>query len=208
VKVPEIGDVHGSVLQNGQPAAGLQVALRRETNNGNANNGENGWGNMRFGNFGREWNATVDERGQFTLRNVASGSYQLSISSSRRGNALHTETVVVSTGGTAEVAISLTTASLQGELTVDDDTPRASLGGTILLIPGATTVPEDLAEARRNSSVFTARVQEGRFRFDVLPPGAYLAVLTSPGRVRSSAQVFVAAGQSNQLSIAVGAKSN
>src|SRR5262249_47210308 len=69
-----------------------------------------------------------------------------------------------------------------------------------------TEIPKDLGPLRRDGNVFTARVQNGQFTVDMLPPGNYLAVLMARGREAASAPVLAAVGQPATVSIAAGKK--
>jgi hypothetical protein len=209
--VPQTGTVAGSVTHNGQPAAGFQVTLHRQDDGSNADPNANGGDPQaaRGGRGGRgrgngDQQAAVDSSGRFTMHDVPAGIYQLTVTSGRRAGPLHTEAVVVSTGATSEVAISLATCALDGLVTVDDNSNVAELQGMVLLLPGATEIPNNLANVWRDGSAFTARVQGGKFTLEMLPPGNYLAVLAPSGREQTSAPVFMTLGERTQLTIAAG----
>lgn len=215
VQLPAAGTVAGSVLHNGQPAAGFQVTLRREGGEAQNNNIDffggrgdpNGGGFGRFGGSQRQFNAAVGDSGRFSIRDVPDGSYELTVTSGRRNGTLHRETVVVVSQATSEVTISLSTASLEGQVQVDDGTPTAELNGMVMLLPGATEVPENMRGMRgNNAGSFQARIQAGRFTLDMLPPGSYLAVVQIRGRERGTAQVFAAIGQKTTVAVAAGKK--
>ena len=58
-----------------------------------------------------------------------------------------------------------------------------------------------------DNGAFRARVQDGRFSIDMLPPGSYLAVLNIRGRERTSMQVVAAIGQRSSVTVPLGKKS-
>jgi hypothetical protein len=156
--------------------------------------------------MGGDFEVVVGATGRFTIADVPAGSYRLTVDSGRRGGALHREAVIVQNRSTSEVTISLVTAAVAGQVTVDDGTPQAELDGMVTLLPGLTEVPENLNELRRQNSVHEARVAGGRFEIDLLPPGSYLVLLSIRGRERATAQAFAAQGQRTELSVAAGKK--
>lgn len=203
--VSQAGSVQGSVLHNGAAASGFHVAVRRaDDGTGNDNGGGGRRGGGGFG--GRDFSATVDGQGQFRIADVPAGTYQLTVSGDRRSGTLHAETVVVIAQTATPVTISVTTATIEGTVTADDGTPATDLDGNVMLLPGATEMPADAADLRRNGSAFRARVQDGRFAIEMLPPGSYLAVLMVRGRDRSALQVVATIGQRSQVTIPVGKK--
>lgn len=201
--LPETGTVHGSVLHNGQPAAGFQIGLRRQ-DAGDAAVADGRGGRGGFARMGREFNGVVDATGQVTIADVPAGSYGLTVRSARRGGVLHSEAVVVQARSTSEITISLLTATLRGQVTADDGTAVADLDGNVVLLPGLTELPENLQAWRRDNRTFDTRVEDGRFQIEMLPPGSYLAVVTIRGRERATAQALAATGQTTTLSIAAG----
>ncbi len=144
--------------------------------------------------------ATVAASGRFTIAKVPAGSYTLRVQGQRGRDVMHEETVQVLPASTLDRLISIVTHSLQGTVTRDDGGNPADLDGNLLLLPGVTAMPENLAAARENS--VSSRVRDGAFRFESLKPGTYLMVLTTPGRERTSAPVTVHGDQ--RVSIAAG----
>jgi protocatechuate 3,4-dioxygenase beta subunit len=205
--LPELGEVGGSVLHNGEPAVGFRIGLQRHDGNDPAlppgAGGRGGRGGP--GRMGMQLDATVGATGRFTIENVPAGSYRLTVSSARRGSVLHSEPVFVQARTTSEVTISLATAAIAGQVTADDGTPAAELDGGAMLLPGLTEVPADLGALRREGS-FTTRVQDGRFEIDLIPSGSYLVLVTIRGRERAAALVFASLGQRTELSVTAGKK--
>ena len=200
LRVPLVGSVQGSVMHNGQPAKGFRITLELQDGAAAGGHGRSGWARNR--------SATVDDTGKFERDKVPPGTYQLRVTSGRRGSPLHRETVIVTANGIAHVPIALSTTTLSGTITTDDGTPVADLAGSILLLPDVNDIPTDLGQWRRANPTFSAQVRDGRFEVAMLPAGYYLAVVTIRGRDRSSALVAAAHGAANQLTIAAGRKSS
>ena len=207
--IPEVGTVRGSVTHNGIPAAGFQVTLRRQDNGdpaaqANGRGGRGGRGGGGGGGGGNDFTAAVSSSSHFTITEIPAGNYLLTISSGRRAGVLHNEAVVVITGTTSDVTVSLMTCSLEGTVTVDDGSKVEALQGGMMLLPGLTEVPENINQLARDGTSFNARVAVGKFAIDMLPPGNYLAVLRLAGRETTSAQTFAAIGQKITLTMPAG----
>jgi hypothetical protein len=183
------------------------VTLRRQDNgdpaaqaNGRGGRGGRGGG----GGGGNDFTAAVSSASHFTITEIPAGNYLLTISSGRRAGVLHNEAVVVITGTTSDVTVSLMTCSLEGTVTVDDGSKVEALQGGMMLLPGLTEVPENINQLARDGTSFNARVAVGKFAIDMLPPGNYLAVLRLAGRETTSAQTFAAIGQKITLTMPAG----
>ena len=90
-------------------------------------------------------------------------------------------------------------------VTTTDNIAPADLDGQVMLLAGATEIPNDIADQRRNGNTLRARVQDGAFAFEMVPPGNYLAVLSIRGRERSTTQVTATIGQRVKIAMPVGA---
>ncbi len=209
---PMVGEVSGTVLHNGTPATGFQIELTVVDENAAAGNdrggrGQGGGMGGRGGMFGggRSFQAAVASSGRFSVKDVPAGNYRLRVQAGRRGGLLHEEQVMVTANVTTERNIQVTTASLQGSVTRDDGNP-AELNGSLSLLPGLNTMPENFNQWRREpgNTTFDTRVQAGAFKFDTLKPGNYLMVLNIRGRERATAPLVVAPGDGQRTSIAAG----
>lgn len=89
-------------------------------------------------------------------------------------------------------------------MTVADGTAPADLDGQVVLLPGATEMPQDGASLR-NGNGLRARVQDGKFAIEQVPAGPYLAVLSIRGRTRTSVPVQAVLGQKASVAIPLGA---
>lgn len=192
---PLIGTVEGTVLNNGNPAAGWSVDLVQQEDNTGGNTGRR----IRWGGFGSH-RSTVATSGRFTIAKVPAGNYTLRVQGPRGRDVMYEEPVQVLPASTLDRLISVLTHSLQGTVTRDDGGKPADLNGVVLLMPGLTTMPEDIGPLRASSA--SSRLNDGAFRFESVKPGPYLAVLVVPGRERTSAPVTVHGDQS--ITIAAG----
>ncbi|MBK8095699.1 MAG: hypothetical protein IPK26_01245 [Planctomycetes bacterium] len=218
LKLPETGTVAGSVLHNGNPATGFQVALSRTDETaaaGNTANTEPGGGRGRGGRGGpfggggsRSFQASVGPSGRFSIGDVPAGNYRLVVSNGRRGSNLLEQAVQVFTGQTTELNLSVMTSSVKGTVTTDDGTPVAELGGSVVLLADMTALPADWNPRRGQGGGNTpmARLQNGSFELESVKPGQYLVVLSARGRERVTQSVFVPAGQTQALQLVAGKK--
>jgi hypothetical protein len=209
---PQVGIVAGSVLHNGNAGAGLHVELTARDANGasrqaEAPRGPGGPGGRFFENFGRSFQATVAASGRFTIENVPAGDYLLRIQTSRRGGTLHEEAVLVTANATTERSLVVTSQSLRGRITRDDGGDPAQLTGRVSLLPDQVEVPQNLNAWLRQNPSFNARLQGGEFRFDTIPAGKYLLVVTMPDRERSVQSIAVGAGMA-EIAVPAGAASS
>lgn len=194
---PQQGVVSGTVTLNGEPGKGLQVELSRIDDSGSANNGGGGRGGRGMGGFGRSQRGTVASSGKFEIKDVPAGQYRLQVrSDDRRGATLFDETISVLTDTVTERHVVVTTSSLDGALLDDGNGGIAELRGTVSLLPGLTEMPEDFGAWRRQpgNTTYDARLQGGKFRFELLPPDNYLLVLNASGRERATQIVTVPPG--------------
>lgn len=193
-----VGSVHGSVVHNNAPGAGLQVELQRVDESGTGSGrGRGGMGMMGggFPGFGRSFQSAVANSGRFSFDNVPPGAYRLRVQHARRGGTLHEEVVQVVANAIAERTIVVQTHALRGRVTRDDGGNPAELAGRVSLLPGLTAPPENLNEWLRNNPAFEARLQNGQFQFDALQPGGYLLVVTARGRERTHQSIVVQGDQ-------------
>lgn len=199
---PQLGIVQGSVSHNGAPAAGFRVDLVAKTDASQAppvGGPGGGRGRGGFGGMGnRNLQGTVSATGQFRIEKVPAGSYQLRVLTASRGDALHEQTVEVFADTAAEVAVSVQTCTLEGTVTAEG-VAAADLDGRIQLLAGVVTLPDNLNEWTRQNRNLSARVQDGAFRFETVPPGDYLVVLTVRGRERVTQTVALAGDRRLQL---------
>ncbi|MCA8950108.1 MAG: carboxypeptidase regulatory-like domain-containing protein [Planctomycetes bacterium] len=212
ITVPQVGRVTGSVMHNGDPAKGFTVELAAIDPNGGDQGQQQSFGGRggrggrgRFGGPGGR--ATVAADGTFEIGDVTAGQYTLSVRSPQRAT-LHEETIWVSTNGTTECHVAVSTGSVAGSITFDDDTDPKTARGQASLLAGVDAVPEDLGQWRRtpgNRSV-SAQIADGRFEFEAVTPGSYLLVVRVRGRETTSQPVVVTAG-AQSVSIAAGTPS-
>lgn len=195
---PQLGTVQGSVTNNGRPAEGLMIELVAEGDAGQAAPG-GGRGRGGFGGMGnRNLGGLVSATGQFKVEKVPAGSYQLRVTSSPRGGALHEQAIQVFADAVAEVAIHVQTCTVEGTV-VADGANAADLVGRVQLLPGIEQMPENLAEWLRQNRSFSARLQDGSFRFDPIAPGRYLLLLTVRNREQVAQSFTLSGDQKIQL---------
>jgi hypothetical protein len=194
---PQIGTVSGNVLKNGDNATGFRVELKKQEDagaqpetNGGGFGGFGGRGGRNF--FSRSLSATVSATGEFKIKDVPAGLYELSISSSRGQPALLTEVIQVFAGGDLNRMFAVQTASLKGTLTTADATDMATIGGSVSLVPNQTVAPtEELRTWLRENGAVTSRIRSGAFEFATIRPGSYLIVLQPRNRTMTTQQVVV-----------------
>jgi hypothetical protein len=212
---PQTGLVRGSVLQNGAPANGFSVTLEYQADGGDSAapspmGGRGGRGGMGGIGMRNSMNARVDEQGRFSIDEVQKGTYLLSVSADRRSAALHKETIVVVPQGTLDLNISVLTCSIEGVVEATDGTKPEDIDGAVTLLLGATEVPADFTGGGRGpgggaQGTLRARVTDGKFGFEHVPQGNYLAVVSVRGRTRTSSQVVATLGQKATARVELGA---
>jgi hypothetical protein len=208
---PQTGVVAGSVMHNGAAGMGFQVALRRTDENGAAGRsiGGRGPGGGMFGGMGggmREFRAAVGPSGRFVIRDVPAGQYELTVSGGRRQGALHQQRIDLQGQQELDLLIEVTTSKLEGIVTAEAGTDPTKLNGSVTLLPGLTEAPADLRAAQRDTpGAVNGRLQAGKFHFEWITPGQYLAVLSVRGRARTAQPIFVAAGSNAPLTLTAGA---
>lgn len=204
---PQIGTVSGNVLHNGSPANGFRVELRKQADAGSApdTGGRGGRGGRGFDFFSRSLSATVSATGEFTIKDVPAGSYDLRISSGgRRGSTLLSEPVQVFANDNLNRTFSVTTGSLKGTISVADGTDVKTIGGSVSLVPNQVALPaENLRDWLRENNAVFGRLRDGAFEFETVSPGAYLLVLQPRNRAPTAQQVAVSGAES--VEIAAGA---
>lgn len=186
VRQPE-GSITGNVVLNGQPATGCRVRAEQ------VSEGERGPGDwMRRG----RQSGTVDADGNYKITGLEAGSYRVIISSAsgRRGATIHTETVQVLEGGSAQVNASVVTGSIQGTVTMADG---SDLPGrlTVMLLKDATAAPEDLRAFPREGTVQRVRVRDGKFSQGDLSTGNWLLLVRGNGVKEFTQQLFLGPGE-------------
>ncbi|MBX3462070.1 MAG: carboxypeptidase regulatory-like domain-containing protein [Planctomycetes bacterium] len=203
---PQIGSLSGSILLNGVAGAGLSVELTRvDDGNSAARDDRPGAGGRgMWGGFGTAQQTTVAASGRFHLEGVPAGDYRLRVQQGRRRGTLHDERVRIVASVDTERHLSLRAVSVAGRVTADDGTPASERNGQIALLPGLTSLPENLNAWRRDNPAFETRIDDGAFQFEGVPPGSYLAVVTVRGRERASQPVTVGEGGATDLALPAG----
>jgi protocatechuate 3,4-dioxygenase beta subunit len=194
---PQYGVVAGTVMHNGESAAGFRVELRRQDNNpGNGGGQQPGGMFGRMMNFGRSQSDTVEKDGTFEVKDVTAGLYRLRVTAGRRGGVLYEEQVQVVADVTLQRNLSLTTGSVKGSITTDDGTDPKAIGGRISLVQGLIEIPEDLNRYLRENTSFDARIRDGAFEIESIPPGTYMLIFQARNRERTT-QTVVVSGTEN-----------
>ena len=224
------GSVVGKVLINGNGAQGYRVSLRKvEQDTGQSGQTSSRWGGM----FGRGSSATVDQNGEYEIKNVNIGEYTLSVSQNsgsgrgRRssGNTIARQQIFVSAEQTVTAAmVSINYGSLTGTITIPPETPEQagvtnntkppesqtenprSSGGRISLYQGVTEVPDPSLDNGAEVIRFSARIRDNKFEFKELPIGDYLIQLRLSGRDSITKTVYVGAGGQTTVEVTAGKK--
>ena len=202
VTVAPVGSITGTVLHNGEPGHGLQVALTSVDNQPPQGPGAGG-----FGGFGRISKRTrTDQRGEFVYRSIPAGRYRLTVRAAgrsagrRRGGAeLYGAELDVHQGIESHRAIALTSSTVSGTIHTDDGGKLAGLDGSLRLFAGATERPAD----PRARPTHTLRVRNGRIVETELSTGNYFAVLQLQDRQPSEQQLTLVMGP-NTLDLTAG----
>ncbi len=187
--LPQRGGVRGTVTANGAPAAGFRVELRPVA------------GTAEPGRFGRQGDGT-DAEGRYAIDNVDAGLHELLVLSGRNGSELHRQQVAITADFTATVDLTVAVGTIRGTVRVPDGAPAAT--GNVQLLPGVTELPADLAAFRRSHRIANARVADGRFVSEALPPGQYLLLLQVRGHGQVTQAAFVGGGQDVQVELDAG----
>lgn len=183
---PQVGAVTGSITNNGVAAAGFQVELTRE--NDSSGNTDNGGFGMRGGpggrgrGFGQALQAAVATSGQFKIEKIPAGSYQLRVTAPRQREPLYRETIQITADSLLQRDIMLTSYRLAGTAIAEDGLETKDVNGRAILLAGVAEMPEDLNRAAREGSSRETRITEGKFSFEVVPPGNFLLVTSVRGR--------------------------
>jgi hypothetical protein len=101
------------------------------------------------------------------------------------------------------VDLALVTASVTGRVRTEDEV-KEPLQGNVSLLPGLTEYPEDFNAWRKDHTFATARIENGTFTSEVLPPGLYLLVVNVRGRERVTQAISLSAGQQLQIDVTAG----
>lgn len=196
---PQVGTVAGSVTNNGLAAAGFQVELVRSSDN--AGNQDNGGFGMRGGpggrgrGFGQALQATVAASGHFKIEKIPAGSYELRVTGPRQREPLYRESIQVARDAVLQRDIMITSCRLDGIVVAGDGLEAKDVNGRATLLAGVAEMPEDLNRAAREGSSREARIIEGKFTFEMVPPGNYLLVTSVRGRERTSQAVVLGGDQ-------------
>jgi hypothetical protein len=184
--LPALGTVRGTVSLNGAPAAGCRVTLA-------------------VADAASPLSAVADAMGGFVVTDVPPGDAQMRVLVRSAGQQeLYRETVAVPAGTVTIADVALAAGSLGGRITASDGTPAVQINGDLLVLPGCTEVPADLAVHRREHRVHTVSVRAGAFRCDALTPGRALVVVRLRNRDASTTSVEVRAGSVAEVEIAAG----
>ena len=199
---PQVGAVVGTVMRNGEYAAGFRVELRQQDQGqSQGGGGANDW-MSRMARFGRSQSATVKQDGTFEIKDVTAGSYVLRISEGRRGGPLYEEAVQVVADATVQRSFAITTGSVRGTVTTDDGADAKSVRGRVTLFADLVEPPEDLRQAQRDNRSFDARISDGAFEIPSLPAGTYLLVAQPRDRAQTSQTVVVTGNE--EVTVLVG----
>ena len=183
-----LGQVQGIVLNNGEPGRGFRATLQPLTPGaGRRNNSQ-----------------TANGRGSFTFRDLALGSYQLTVrGAGRRGPELYRQTVQVTPEGRIELRVNLATAHLQVQVTAQDGAPADQLNGRFRLYAGITQLPQGPA-AQQLQPVVNNVVRRGSFRAGTLPPGPYLMLVELVGHAPITQNILLRSGVETVLEVSAG----
>lgn len=195
----EFGTVRGTVMHNGEPAQGFRVELRAVDSG--TSNGANGPGGrdilnrMRGGRFGGGGNAEVKADGTFEMDRVNPGQYTLRVTTRQRST-VHEEPVFVAINGVTEQHVTVFTSRLTGTVVAEDDTDPKSVRASVSLLQGVTTLPENLGQWMRTpgNRAHNARIRDGAFEFESVPPGTYLMVVRARDHETTTQTVSVGSG--------------
>jgi protocatechuate 3,4-dioxygenase beta subunit len=194
--VPQVGSLSGSVLQNGRPGHGMWITIEPEAaRTSPAADTGLPTGLRTLGALG----AVITEDGSFAIQDIDPGSYELIVRASPRRGTLHRESVVIPPRGTAHVAISVTTTSLDGRLVDPLSGSDQRLDGEIRLYPGLTEAPDPTTAGTLDH--FTTQVRGGHFHVEALPAGDYLAVVSIAGHEETATFVEVPPGRASTVAI-------
>jgi hypothetical protein len=216
------GSVKGQVLVNGESATGYRVSLRKIDDGSQEERG--GF----FGRFGRGSSSSVDQNGNYEIRDVEMGQYTLTVSpssgrsrgrgGSSSGNEFTKLTVYVRPEQVTEAPrIAFNVGSLSGMITipVEDEekttkaTPvpaeaRSNRGGRVTLYKDVTIVPDPMQPGGEDVLRFSTRSRDGKFEFKTLPTGNYLLQLRLSGRDATTKTIYVGAGESTKVDLTAG----
>ena len=189
---PQLGTVTGNVLHNGNNASGFRVELKKQGEDTTQPQDQGGRGGRgRGGMFGRNLSATVSAAGEFTIKEVPAGLYELSITADRRGGTLLREPIQVFADGVLQRTFSVESAALKGTITTADGSDIKTIGGRVSLVPNQTAAPAELGDWLRQNNAIESRLRDGAFEFESVPPGSYLLVLQPRNRAPTTQQVAV-----------------
>jgi hypothetical protein len=191
---PQVGTVTGNVLHNGNNASGFRVELSKQGDDATQSQGPAGRGGRgRAGGWGRNLSATVSASGEFSIKDVPAGLYDLQVTPDRRGATLYRQEIQVFAGAPLQLTIAVQTSSLKGTITTTDGVDSKSIGGRVSLVPNQSAAPTtELATWLRENNAVDGRIREGSFAFDAIPPGSYLLVVQARNRAPTSQPITVA----------------
>jgi protocatechuate 3,4-dioxygenase beta subunit len=207
LEVPEVGNVKGRVLVNGEPVAGYRISLQalgESASNQPFGRGRGGRGGRGGGNL----SDTSASDGGFSIDDVQSGEYSLRAQApgGRRGGDIYKTNLIVQTGLDTELAVEIFIGNLEGTVTSDDNAPPVDLRGRVFVLPGATEVPENLRNFARTGILKTGSLSEGKFEVSEIPVGPALLVLRINGREDAAELINIQAARKTTIQVKAGQK--
>lgn len=216
-----LGQVAGNVQKNGMPAKGLRVLLESvdaaqanpQSAQGGGRGGRGGQqggpgggrGGGRGGFGGGIAPVVTDARGDFTFADVPEGRYLVKVQQNGANQDLWHQEVNVRADDTQRVIASLQTGGISGRVKTDEK-DAGDLSGSVMLYAGTKTVPQDVGEFQKTSTMYRLPLRSGVFSLADIPSGEYLLVLQPRNREPVQQNVFVPLGDTLNLELAPGAK--
>jgi hypothetical protein len=114
------------------------------------------------------------------------------------------ERVQIAADRATSVQVEAATGGIVGRVFARDGTPDIQLDGDVLLLPGCSDLPADLAAHRREHRVHQLTVRGGTFRGDVVTAGRSLAVVRIRNRAPAAQVVDVPVAALGNLELACG----
>ena len=187
MELPPTGSVRGRITIHGAPANTCRLELRAEGGP-------------------RPPSVVLDERGEFALTDLLAGEYSLRVTAGTDSRQeLYREAVSLTPSAIVQVFAELRCGGLHGRVVASGGAPTEPIEGTLLVLPGATSVPSDLREYARRNRVHELRVRGGAFRADVLTAGPARLVVQIRGRQPTEASTEIPAGANREVTLSAGA---